>query len=212
VNGAIQQVDPNTILQNCYVNNDALACAAVPRTASGQITQIQGVLQNIGAIKTDGLDLNLTARLPTSQIGTFTLTSNNTFLFKYDEIVETATGSQTINRKGTEIGSPYNGFPKVKFVDNIDWSMRQWGATLSGRYLSGLTESDGHHIDSRFYLDAQARYQPDFMKDLGIAVGVNNIFKKDPPACTTCGIPNYDPNLYDIPGRYFYGRISVNVK
>ena len=50
------------------------------------------------------------------------------------------------------------------------------------------------------------------MQDLGLAVGVNNIFKKDPPTCTTCGIPNYDPNLYDIPGRYFYGRISVKLK
>jgi iron complex outermembrane receptor protein len=212
VDGAIQQVDPNTILQSCYINNDPLACAAVPRTASGQITQIQGVLQNIGAISTDGLDFNLSARLPTAQLGSFTLTSNNSWVFKYDEQVATATGSQTIHRKGTEIGSPYNGFPGYKFVDSIDWALAQWGATLTGRYISGLKESDGHHIDSQFYIDGQVRYQPDFMKNLGIALGVNNIFKGGPPACTTCGIPNYDPNLYDIPGRYFYGRISVNMK
>lgn len=212
VDGAIQQVDPATILDNCYVNNDPVACAAVPRTASGQITQIQGVLENIGGIRTDGLDVNLSGRLPTAGLGQFVLTSNNSFLFKYDELIPTATGTQVVHRRATEIGSPYNGYPHLKSVNSIDWTKDQWGATLIGRYTSGMKESDGHNIDTRWYFDAQARWEPDFMRDLGIAIGVNNIFKKDPPVCTTCGIPNYDPNLYDIPGRYFYGRISVKMK
>ncbi|HSQ99001.1 MAG TPA: TonB-dependent receptor [Sphingomicrobium sp.] len=211
VDGAIQQVDPATILANCYINNDALACAAVPRTASGQITQIQGVLQNIGGIRTSGLDVNLSARLPT-EIGQFVLTANHSFLGKYDELIPTATGTQTIHRRSTEIGSPYNGYPHLKIVDSIDWTKGEWGATLMGRYTSGMKESDGHNITARTYFDGQLRWEPGFMRDLGLAVGVNNIFKKDPPTCTTCGIPNYDPNLYDIPGRYFYGRISVKVK
>ena len=211
VDGAIQQVDPATILENCYVNNDAVACAAVPRTASGQITQIQGVLQNIGGIRTDGLDLNFIGRLPTD-FGQFTLTANHSFLFKYDELIPTATGTQVIHRKATEIGSPYNGYPHLKIVDTLDWTKGQWGATLTGRFISKMTESDGHGISSRTYFDAQARWQPEFfMHDLQIALGVNNIFKKDPPTCTTCGIPNYDPNFFDIPGRYYYGRVSVAV-
>jgi iron complex outermembrane receptor protein len=211
VNGAIQQVDAATILDNCYVLGDPVACAAVPRTASGQITQIQGVLQNIGGIRTNGLDINLSARLPTRTIGQFVLTANHSFLGKYDELVPTATGTQVVHRRGTEIGSPYNGFPHLKVVDSIDWTRGPIGATVIGRYTSKMRESDDHEINSRVYFDAQARWAPDFMKDLGLAVGVNNIFKKDPPTCTTCGIPNYDPNLYDIPGRYFYGRVSVKM-
>ena len=211
VNGAIQQVDPATILANCYVTGDPIACAAVPRTASGQITQIQGVLQNIGGIRTNGVDVNLAARLPQFGAGQFTLTANHSFLGKYDELIPTATGSQVIHRRGTEIGSPYNGYPRLKVVDSIDWTMGEFGATLIGRYISKMTESDGHEIRPRTYLDGQLRWQPTFMHDLGLAVGVNNIFKKDPPTCTTCGIPNYDPNLYDIPGRYIYARVSVKM-
>ena len=97
-------------------------------------------------------------------------------------------------------------------MDSIDWTMGQLGATLIGRYTSKLTESDGHSISARTYFDGQLRWQPGFMKDLGLAVGVNNIFNKNPSTCTTCGIPNYDPNLYDIPGRYLYGRVSVKIK
>jgi len=212
VNGAIQQVDPATILANCYVNNDPVACAAVPRTSSGQITQIQGVLQNIGGIRTSGFDVNLTARLPKTSIGQFVLTANHSFLSKYDELIPTGTGTQRVKREGTEIGSPYNGYPHLKIVDALDWTLGDVGATLTGRFTSRLTESDGHHIASRTYLDGQLRWEPAFMRDLGFAVGVNNIFNKNPPSCTTCGIPNYDPNLYDIPGRYLYARVSVKMR
>jgi iron complex outermembrane receptor protein len=43
---------------------------------------------------------------------------------------------------------------------------------------------------------------------LGFAVGVNNLFDKDPPGCVTCSLNNYDPNLYDAPGQFFYFRLT----
>ena len=211
VDGAIQQVDAATILANCYSASDSLACAAVPRTSSGQITQIQGVLQNIGGIRTSGFDVNFTARTARTSWGQLALTANHSFLTKYDELIPTAGGTSVVHRKGTEVGSPYNGFPKLKVVDSLDWTLANVGATLTGRYIGSMKESDGHVMPSRLLFDTQLRLQPDFMKDLGLAIGVNNIFKKSPPICTTCGIPNYDPNFYDIPGRYFYGRISVKM-
>ena len=211
VDGAIQQVDAATILANCYQLNDPVACAAVPRTGSGQITQIQGVLQNIGGIRTTGFDINFSAHTGKASWGQLTLTANHSFLTKYDELVPTATGTLVVHRKGTEIGSPYNGFPKLKVVDSLDWSLANFGATLTGRYIGSLKESDGHVMPSRVLFDGQLRWQPDFMKDLGLSIGVNNIFKASPPICTTCGIPNYDPNFYDVPGRYFYGRIGLKM-
>jgi iron complex outermembrane receptor protein len=211
VDGAIQQVDAATILANCYEAGDPVACAAVPRTASGQITQIQGILQNIGGIRTSGFDVNLSAHTPRESWGQLSLTANHSFLTQYDELVPTATGTLVVHRKGTEIGSPYNGFPKLKFVDSLDWNLAQYGATLTGRYISSMKESDGHTMPSRLMFDGQLRWNPDFMKNLGLAVGVNNIFKVSPAVCTTCGIPNYDPNFYDIPGRYFYARVSLKM-
>ncbi|MFL6727960.1 MAG: TonB-dependent receptor domain-containing protein, partial [Sphingomicrobium sp.] len=52
VKGAIAAVNANTLLQQCEVNNDALACANITRSASGQVTQIRGLLQNIAGINT----------------------------------------------------------------------------------------------------------------------------------------------------------------
>ncbi len=211
VNKAIQQVDAATILANCYIGGDAAACAAVPRTATGQISQIQGVLQNIGGIRTTGFDVNFAARTARNSWGTLSFTANHSFLTKYDELLEAATGTVVVKRRGTEIGSPYKGFPKLKFIDTLDWDMGNLGATLIGRYVGGLKESDGHKMGSRLMFDGQVRYGiGDLLGLYGaqLALGVNNIFDKAPPVCTTCGIPNYDPNFYQIPGRYFYGRLS----
>jgi iron complex outermembrane receptor protein len=40
---------------------------------------------------------------------------------------------------------------------------------------------------------------------------VNNLFDKDPPGCISCGLNNMDPTTYDVPGRYYYARVSVKL-
>ena len=44
--------------------------------------------------------------------------------------------------------------------------------------------------------------------NFGFAIGANNLFDNDPPACFTCGLNNFDPTTYDVPGRYFYARAT----
>ena len=74
------------------------------------------------------------------------------------------------------------------------------------------TDSPGHRLDSRLYVDGQLRFTPHWMSDgFGFAIGVNNLFDKDPPGCITCGLNNMDPTTYDVPGRYYYARVSVQM-
>ena len=40
---------------------------------------------------------------------------------------------------------------------------------------------------------------------------VNNLFKTKAPGCFTCDINNFDPTVYDLPGRYFYARATVKM-
>ena len=119
-------------------------------------------------------------------------------------------GTQTEKRAGTELGSPSQAYPHYKSVGILDWDLADFGATLTGRYISHLQEAgDPNKLGSRLYADAQIRWTPSFISpDLGIAVGVNNLFDKDPPGCVTCGLNNYDPNAYDAPGRFMYLRLS----
>lgn len=211
VNGAIQTVDAEVTLTNCVVNNDPAACALVTRV-NGNLTQISGLLQNIAGIKTRGWDLNVAYRSPRTRWGKFGVTLNNTFLQDYDVIVPISGGTQTIHRKGTEQGSPSQGFPEWKAIGILDWDGTNFGASLTGRYISELEESDGNVMDDRFYTDVQFRwFAPSFAKNFGFAVGVNNLFKTKAPGCFTCDLNNLDPTVYDVPGRYFYARATVKM-
>jgi len=213
VNGAIQAINANTTLQRCTVNNDAAACALITRTASGQIANSQGLLQNIAGIRTEGLDVNLAYRTPRMSWGTVAVTFNNNFLRNYDVSVPSAAGIDVISREGTEQCSPDQAFPKYKSIGILDWNGDLFGGSLTGRYISKVRESeaDDNRLGSRFYTDVQLRVTSGGGDRFGFAAGVNNLFDKDPPACISCGLNNFDPTTYDVPGRYFYVRASVKM-
>jgi iron complex outermembrane receptor protein len=213
IDGAIQSLPAQTTLLSCVYQADPLACSNVHRSASGAVTQIEGTLQNIAGIKTQGWDLNFAYRTAKASWGQLGFTWNNTFLRKFDVITPTVDGTATEHRRGVEIGSPVAGYPKWRSLGTIDWDNDTFGATLTGRYMSGLREinDNNNKMPSIFYTDAQLRWNPSFMglKNVGLAAGVNNIFDSHTPGCVSCDLGNYDQTLYNTPGRFYYARIGV---
>ena len=211
VDDAIQAINASTTLGNCMVLNDPAACADVTRV-NGTLTQVVGLLQNIASIETKGIDLNVSYRTPETSLGRFNFTWNNTFLRDYDVTVPITGGVQVISREGTEQGAPSQAFPEWKSIGIIDWNGTNFGATLTGRYVSELEESNGNELDSRFYTDMQLRWlAPSFAENFEFALGVNNLFKVKAPGCITCETNNLAITAHDIPGRYFYARARVRM-
>ena len=123
--------------------------------------------------------------------------------------VPATTGVTVIDREGTEQGSPDQAFPEVQVDRDPRLDRGQFGASLTGRYIAGVEEANGNEMDSRLYTDVQLRWNPDWLGDgLGFAIGANNLFDADPPPCFTCGLNNMDPTTYDVPGTFFYGRVT----
>src|SRR4029079_460469 len=112
-----------------------------------------------------------------------------------------------------EIGSPVAGYPKWRSLGTIDWDNDVFGATLTGRYMSGLRELNDNNnpMPSIFYTDAQVRWNPTFMglKNVGLSAGVNNIFDSHTPGCVSCDLANYAQTLYTTPGGFYYARVGV---
>jgi iron complex outermembrane receptor protein len=173
------------------------------------ITTIANPLINIGGIKTRAVDLNLIWRSPEWDFGRFSVQSYTTWLLEFTEFQPTSAGITPVQREGTERGSPDQAFPKTKSNLTVDWDKAEWGATATARYISSVDEaSGGNKLGSRTYLDAQLRWSPSFVDGLRLAFGVNNLLDKDPPGCFSCSLNNFDPNTYDVPGRFFYFRLS----
>jgi iron complex outermembrane receptor protein len=209
VDGAIAAIDAATLLGRCANTGDALSCATISRSASGQVTQIRGFLQNIASIETDGLDLTLNWRTGQTGAGTFGLFWSGTFLFNYRVTVPATVGTTTIDREGTEQGSPDQAFPKFKSTGIIDWTLNEFGASVTGRYINHVVEGNGNRLGSRFYTDVQLRWN--LHDGFGFALGVNNLFNVDPPGCISCGLNNMDPTTYDVPGTFFYARATYRM-
>jgi iron complex outermembrane receptor protein len=67
-------------------------------------------------------------------------------------------------------------------------------------------------LGNTFYGDVQLSYTPSFLSErMTLTVGVNNVFNQDPPPCTSCTGPNYDPTTYDVPGQFGYFRIAFKM-
>jgi iron complex outermembrane receptor protein len=215
VKNAIQAVSATTTLYRCVYNNDPLSCANVHRSgATGNVTQINAVLQNIASIRTTGIDVNLAYRTSLQGAGTLGLTWNNTFLRLYNVTTPTGTGTQLEERAGEETGSPSQGYPRWKSIGSIDWDGYGFGATLTGRYISKLHEilNNESPLKATFYTDAQLRWSPKFsfgVHDIQLAIGVNNLFNVKTPGCVSCDTNNMDPTVYDTPGRFYYARIGL---
>lgn len=207
---AIQAQNGQALLTRCAQTNDPLACATITRTASGAVAGIANPLINIGGIETTAVDLTLTYTSPAFSFGQFAVRSNTSRLLEFTELVPTGAGIIGISREGTERGSPDQAYPEWKSTVSVDWDLAHFGATGTFRYLSSIDETGAaNKLDSIYYFDAQLRWSPAMLGEgVQFSLGVNNLFDEDPPGCVTCGLNNYDPNIYDAPGRFGYVRLS----
>ena len=211
VDGAIQAIPRATTVLNCLLTGDPGTCALVTRV-NGELTEVEGILQNIAAIKTKGIDVNLAYRGLETGVGRLNFAWNNTFLRNFDVFLPGATGSERLSREGTQVGAPAQAFPKHKSVGIVDWDLTNFGATLTGRYISKLREVGGNTMKSVFYTDAQVRWFGIAEDRYGFALGVNNLFNVKTPGCVTCESNNFSQSAHDVPGRYLYARAIVRMK
>jgi iron complex outermembrane receptor protein len=214
VGGAIQAIPRATTVLNCLLTSDPGTCGLVTRV-NGELIEVEGFLQNIAAIRTKGIDVNLALRGVETGVGRFGFTWNNTFLRNFDVLVPGPSGPELLSREGTQVGAPAQAFPKYKSVGIVDWDGDDVGVTVTGRYVSKLEEVGGNVLDSVFYTDLQLRFLVGEGEGdnggFGFALGVNNLFDKKTPGCVTCEANNFSQTVHDIPGRYFYARASFRM-
>ena len=209
---AIAPVDAQLTLSRCAFSADALSCASITRTPSGLISRINAQLQNIGGIRTKGIDVTANYRTPRTGLGSFGLSLNGNFLLKYSETFPATIGTTTTDYRGLTRGFPDQSYPKFKGNSTIDWNLGDLAASFTGRYIQSVLEADGKKLKSTFYGDTQITYSPGWFEHrMALTVGVNNVFNQDPPACFSCTGPNFDPTTYDVPGQFGYLRLSYKM-
>jgi len=219
VRDAIAAIPADVLLGRCALAADALSCAATTRTANGFISAISGVLLNTGGIRTRGIDATFNVRTAQTGAGVFGLSVIGNYLLRYQETVPATNGVTTTRYEGKERGSPDQAYPRFKGLATVDWAIGPVTASFTGRYIDDVREiqlvpvsNAVNDLSSRLYGDVQLVFRPAWMESrFALTLGVNNVFDKDPPACFSCSLNNYDPTTYDVPGRFGYLRLSYGL-
>jgi len=239
LNQEITAIPVQTILNGCYLNQNASDCKLITVTGKS-ITDILDVNTNIGGIKTNGIDLSTHYKLPSTSVGDFKIGLDWTFLKSYLQTIPNA--GTTSGFSSTELGgttTPFGGFPKQKANASLNWNYGDWSAAWTAQYIGSMFEactlktlptnvggrnecSDPgplspsgkkyryakNYLGKTIYHDVMATYHMDSL-NTDFSVGIRNLFDKQPPTAITAFANSFLPSFYRVPGREFYGRISV---
>jgi iron complex outermembrane receptor protein len=219
IKDAIRPPDIQALLNGCTdgsITGDA--CSGFSRQPTGNLNPPTAFLDNLGEIKTRGVDIKANWASQSGDWGQFTAALQATHPISYE-----ADDSQ--REVGVEVDN--SAIPDWQTNVQLGWNKADWTVSWNVRYISSLTEacsnaavvavegcatrSDFHELDSQIYNDLQVTWDKSFGLDgLSLSAGVNNLFDQDPPICLTCTLNGYDAGTYDLPSRFWY--VSLDFK
>lgn len=237
ITNVINVFGETNILDQCALTGDAKFCDLIHRQAgTGSLWlsptgYVVDTLQNLGSLKTNGIDFTFDYRFKFSEhgmpdFGALDLNFLGTYTMNF--ITQAGPGLPAVNCVGKygDIceGSPDNGvpLPYFKAKTRLTWVTPITGLNLSvdWRYTgavnvdSGATGSSDDHIPSYSYFDLAAQMR---IKDrYTFRVGVNNIFDIQPPVIGSGELPgtvgngNTFPQVYDALGRYIFVGVTAD--
>jgi outer membrane receptor protein involved in Fe transport len=218
-----------SILNGCFYN---FSFCNLVTTKANQVIFIRNVDTNVGSLLTEGIDVGLHYKFPSTPVGDFDARINGTFLKAYDQTkvnLATKTGFATSHLAGVEPRA------KRRFNGYLDWDYGNWSAQYHIQYIGAVvdrcrvsikgyctypnrtTNFQGapgqfslgrQHLGATVYHDVHVAYTVPSINTT-LAVGVNNLFDKKPPIPGRSGYQPFDFGLYRLPSRVVYGDIRV---
>ncbi|HEV7714522.1 MAG TPA: TonB-dependent receptor [Steroidobacteraceae bacterium] len=199
IDKAIGTLGGQTIATRCFQGATEF-CGLITRNASGDISNIIDVQQNVNQLLTTGADIELSYRQPTEKFGEFTFRVLDTAV--WDLITVDSAGP--LDRAGQTglRGGTIPGIPSYTIDTLINWKKGPVDLSLHGRYIpTGIynasfigPEQQGYNIllgnssntnamPSRTYLDVVGQYEFRLPGDAAVTVyaGVNNLTDAENP-------------------------------
>jgi outer membrane receptor protein involved in Fe transport len=212
---ALSDADPNYIPNQCLasVGMTSPYCSLISRIPSGpnagQISRILSPDTNIGAIRTDGLDLGLSKTVALDNGDSLSLDWQNTFLF--NDLVQETPGAAFVQYAGTFPNLTGGGlYSRYRSTLAVRLDTGPWSAGWTSRYLDGgKVPGSAVAFESKapgvFYHDVVASWTHE---PATVRIGIDNLFDRRPPALMD-GVSNTNLASYDVVGRFFYLNTSV---
>ena len=169
------------------------------------IAYIKAPTENLGDLKTSGIDLAFAWRSSASEYGVWSVSIDGTYVLEYK--YQREKGGQDFEA----VGRYSDNAPVFRWqhVATVNWSYGAWSALFANRYKTGYTDQGGEsEVDSYSVFDLTGTWTG--VKNLTLAAGVINIFDLDPPKSVqnTTFQRGYDPRFTDPRGRTWLFRAA----
>lgn len=222
VEGAIQGIGADTILEQCdRTTADPFFCGLVVRDPSGSLWRsnagyVIDLAQNIGRLKTSGLDIQANYTRDIGSIGRLGLSFLGTYLIDLTSNPGVGGDIECVKRAGNICGTPN---PEWRHQARVSFDMPNgMGASVRWRYFDPVAVDGGNPGSSRF--DAQNYFDLALTWEVGdnynFRLGANNIFDREPPVTGSQSCPagfcngNTFAQVYDALGRYMYAGVTLD--
>jgi len=178
----------------------------------GPIQTILLVNQNLGHLRTSGIDVDLSWRGPVTPFGRLSFGLNGTYIIEWKIQPD---GLTYVSGVGNTIFGP---IPRWRHYASLNWDYGTWGATLAQTYQSGYEDANDfprgspllpRRVSSYDIWDVQGRYGG--FKNATIVLGIKNLMERAPPF-TNAAPAGWDPGYADPRGRVFYARLTYAFK
>ena len=182
------------------------AISRVHRDGAGDISFVYINPINVSNEKTDGIDVELHAMLPT-QFGQFKFAAGHTFVYNHTRVQYV--GDPTVDMLAADSGFY---MPKEKSNASLTWNFEPVSVTLSGSRIGQLPNwNEDEYVKPWTVYNLTGRW--DINAATRINLTINNLFDKGPIKDPTwSSYPYYNSNWYDAIGRSGYVKLTYKFK
>jgi outer membrane receptor protein involved in Fe transport len=175
---------------------------------SGAIFDATSNLENLGVLKTAGVDAQFDWRFDLMDLGApdwGTLNFNAVVSWLAEREDSVVAGGAFTDRKGTISDDFGNTFPEWKSLASVDWAKGPFSATARWRRVGEMTiYGSDEKLDATHYFDLMGNWA--INDTVSLRAGVNNVGDQQPRVWDPGVQANTDPSTYDVLGRrYFVG-------
>ncbi|EHH67860.1 TonB-dependent receptor domain-containing protein [Gluconobacter morbifer] len=214
----ISYLSSQYIMDQCYTGSNTNYCGDITRLSSGQLNAVNATYDNIGGLKTSGIDFDLDYHIRVSRQDVLSLSNNFQQLVSY--LQQNEVGGKWYNYAGRMFYQNGSGNPRVRDYASATWQHGAIGITYMMQYTGGMRWNDGTSDLTRangygrtktpgiFSHDITVTYR---WKDWNFQGGVNNLLDKKPPFVADA-TENSAAGLYGdlYTGRYVFLQAGVN--
>ena len=182
----------------------------------GPIDHVLGWQQNLGGLKTSGVDVDMRLRTQVTAYGKLDFAISGTYIIDWQQQLD---GVNWISGVGRIVPSfAVGAVPRWRHYATLNWTLGPWGATLaqnfSGSYIDVYPNpaGDPRSVGAYELWNLQGTYSG--LRNVTLTAGIKNLFDRAPPFSNQDGWmqTGYNPLYSDPLGRVFYASVRYAFK